>query len=223
MIEDANDTATPPRRFGAAMQRTASAYLRHWRRDLLVAFVLLGLFVPALRYVSSRWALEFNVPGEFCLGKHHHVWLIEKGVMPHRGEYIAFISHGIRYFPDGLAWGKILMGVPGDRIDVVEVTPAQRTADPDRYTGTVYVNQMPLKLPIAGFVSIVTPLGRTVARYMAYAKDTHFKPLPLITPGVISPGEYFVTGVPEIRRSLDSRYWGLVDKKYVIGKMLPVF
>jgi conjugal transfer pilin signal peptidase TrbI len=46
----------------------------------------------------------------------HHVYLIRKGEMPQRGDYVAFRWHGGGPYPAGATFIKILAGLPGDAV-----------------------------------------------------------------------------------------------------------
>jgi hypothetical protein len=202
--------------------RPLDRYLRNWKKILLIGAVFTFLMTGALHFVGSRWIFCFNVPGNNCLGRQYHFWIVKKGVMPKRGEYISFTSRGIPHCENGVLWAKQLIGIAGDRILSVKVSRKQREANPSAYVETAYVNGMPRRLLIQGYVSIIVQ-GKKVATYTAYANDTRGRPLPMIASQVIPKGKLFVAGSGNIKRSYDSRYWGLIDEQNVIGKPEPVF
>jgi Signal peptidase, peptidase S26 len=198
------------------------AYRKDWKKALFAGAVLALVLTAAIHIIGSRWVLCFNVPGNNCLGKQYHFWIVRKGVMPKRWQYIAFTSRGIPHCTDGTLWAKQLVGIPGDRIEAVRVSKEERAEKPGKYKDTVYLNGMPIETEVQGYVSIIAD-GREIATYTAYATDTHRRPLPMITSRIIPKGELFVAGSPRIKRSYDSRYWGLIDEKNVVGEPEPVF
>ena len=110
-------------------------------------------------------------------------------------------------------WIKIISGKEGDFIDVIKLPMTQRFA--------VFVDDIGKELFVSGFVFLhpSNPL-KDSEQFKAFEKDSKGNDLPLISGGVIPAGKYFVTS-PSLR-SYDSRYWGLVDEKDIIGKAYPV-
>jgi len=101
-------------------------FLVHRRiRALLVGLAALPVLVAA---VSPWWQLYLRDSASW---PHHVLFAVHKGVMPERGELVAFQlrqSYLDRVEPTGrprpqlrgdTAWVKRVMGMPGDRVDVV--------------------------------------------------------------------------------------------------------
>jgi conjugal transfer pilin signal peptidase TrbI len=50
----------------------------------------------------------------------HHLFLIHKGELPKRGQYVAFRWPGGGPYPAGVTFVKLLAGLPGDRVTRVD-------------------------------------------------------------------------------------------------------
>lgn len=59
---------------------------------------------------------HYTVGINASLSLPHHVYLIRKGEMPQRGDYVAFRWHGSGPYPVGVTFIKILAGLPGDAV-----------------------------------------------------------------------------------------------------------
>jgi hypothetical protein len=139
--------------------------------------------------------------------------------MPKRGELIAFKPSHIPLFPDGIKWVKILVGVEGDRIEAVKVSPQDRAVDPQRYKATLFVNDMPVTVNIQGYVHLYPKMGKPLVMTVMET-DTKYRKLPMIESQVIQHGKYFAYAPAP--RSYDSRYWGFVDESWIVGKATPL-
>jgi hypothetical protein len=185
------------------------------KKYILSALVLTVLFFLLFNYLSSRISVAFTIKGQECFP--YRFWLIKKGVIPEKGEYVAFKNHRI----DARAtWVKIISGEDGDRIEVVRVTEEDMRRSQDLFK--VYIEEIGKELTIKGFVFLHNsdPLNSSQA-FEAFEKDTKGRDLPMIEEGRISKGKYFVSS--PAARSYDSRYWGLVDESEIIGKAYPIF
>lgn len=169
-------------------------------------------------FVETRWLITFDEQHERCLP--YSVWLIHKGVAPKRGDYVSFRIRSVPYRKDGEMWAKVLTGVEGDRLEVRKVLDQDRRRLPGLYRETVYRNGMPITVDIQGYVLIFKSGSLSPESFRALAHDTHNHPMPIAASQVIPHGKYFVT-TPN-QRSYDSRYWGLVDEKDIVGKATPL-
>ena len=182
---------------------------------ILSALFLTVLFFLLFNYLSSRISVAFTIRGQECFP--YRFWLIKKGIIPERGEYIAFKNHRI----DARAtWIKIISGKDGDRIEVVRVTEEDMRRSQDLFK--VYIEEIGKELTIQGFVFLHNsdPFNSSQV-FEVFEKDTMGRDLPMIEEGRIPRGKYFVSS-PAVR-SYDSRYWGLVDESEIIGKAYPIF
>jgi signal peptidase I len=128
----------------------------------------------------------------------HTVFLIKKGILPERGALVAFQLRAEYveriepraprpHIPVNTMWMKRVLGMPGDRVDVVE-------------------NQVVIN-------------GHAVAS--GFGRDRFGVPVYLTSfRGEIPPHQYYVS-LPHLR-SVDSRYYGLVKERDVIGLAIPL-
>ncbi|MFA5182525.1 MAG: S26 family signal peptidase [Syntrophales bacterium] len=178
---------------------------------LLIALIFFLFF----KNLSNRYIIAFTRDGHYCLP--YSTWLIKKGEMPGRGDYVSFVGHGIPNFADGVRWVKIMTGMPGDRVKTVTIPVSERTSNIE----VIEVNGLPMQKRLQGRVYLHTPPNGCVTCYRVFEKDTMGRSLPIIGNQTIPPGHFFVsTPAP---RSFDSRYWGLIDEKDILGKAYPIF
>lgn len=158
----------------------------------LVGLAALPVLVAA---VSPWWQLYLRDSASW---PSHVLFAVHKGVMPGRGELVAFQlrqSYLDRVEPTGHArlqlhgerpWVKQVMGMPGDRVEIVG--------------NDVLIN------------------GQVVAQ--GIGKDRFGVPLELARGKVLQTGEYY-TLLPH-PRSMDSRYYGAVSESDFIGVAIPL-
>jgi len=150
--------------------------------------------------------IAFTIKGQECFP--YKVWFIRKGVIPEKGEYVAFKN---RRIGGRRTWIKVLSGKEGDWIEAVKLSPSERYG--------FFVEEIGRELKVQGFVILHSPLdGYEI--FMVFERDTKGRELPIIDGGRILEKKYFVSS-PAIR-SYDSRYWGLVDESEIIGKAYPL-
>lgn len=111
---------------------------------------------------------------------------------PHRGDIIVFKTDGIAPLPEGTFHAKRVAGEPGDRLRIL--------------AGKLYINDAQVVLSNAvGEVTYVLPKG---AESMALKTDV-----------TVPADHYFVLG-DNSANSLDSRFWGPVPAKNIIGRVV---
>jgi conjugal transfer pilin signal peptidase TrbI len=104
---------------------------RTWRDRLTSSgrFQLHTFAVPTAAHLK-RWALLYVTAGAFALWFHAHyafglnaspslpyrLFLIHKGEMPGRGDFVAFRWAGGGPYPAGVTFIKVLAGIPGDEV-----------------------------------------------------------------------------------------------------------
>jgi conjugal transfer pilin signal peptidase TrbI len=176
------------------------------KRLLLYGAGILILFFFLFNFISSFFSIAFTVKGQECFP--YKVWLIRKGVIPEKGEYVAFKNHRV----DGRrTWIKVLTGREGDRIEVLKFSPKERYG--------FFVDEIGKELKVQGIAVLHTPLDGDEI-FMVFERDTKGRELPIIDEGKIPEKKYFVSS-PAIR-SYDSRYWGLIDESDIVGKAYPL-
>lgn len=84
-------------------------HLRHW----WIVYVVLALSAAWFR---AQFVLGLNSSSSLP----QQVFLIHKGELPRRGEYVAFRWLGGAPFPAGVIFVKMLAGVPGDVISCAD-------------------------------------------------------------------------------------------------------
>ena len=93
--------------------RNTVSFLRKCRREW---FVLLCAVIMPMAFV---WALSLHYKLGLNLDKslECRLYLVKKGVIPLKGEFIAFRCKDLRpYFPEGFLFVKRVIGEPGDGI-----------------------------------------------------------------------------------------------------------
>ncbi len=190
-------------------------FLSSRRKYILFTLAFMLICILGFEYFSRHYLFAYSPKEHTCLP--YRVWLIEKGVMPRRGEYVSFVGRGIPHFADGVRWVKMITGMPGDRVEVQNVS----LDDPkEAETQTVEVNGMPVTLRVQGYVHLQNPHNVTLT-YRVFEKDTKGRKMPVVQAQEIPAGKYFV--IATSARTYDSRYWGLVDEKNILGAAYPMF
>lgn len=139
------------------------------------------------------------------------VWLIQKNVMPSKGDYIYFKGTHIPIY-EKKRLIKLVKGVNGDIVRVI----------PDIGTMSIMINDMPIKFKLRARVQLIEN-NRVIAEYPIFEKGISGRELPFMLKygtTTIKDG-YFVVGTHPA--SYDSRYWGILDKKDVLGRGILIF
>lgn len=98
-----------------------------WRSFLLRATILTATLAFSFNYVAKRYRLGIDWQVERCLPDSHAVLIDLRSDIPKRGGLIAFRGQGLEpLFTDGTHVVKILVGLPGDHVDV---TPDRTTVN----------------------------------------------------------------------------------------------
>jgi len=161
-----------------------------WMLRTLYALGVMALVIAICRpFFTIGINLDHSLPG--------HVFLIHKGEMPARGQFVAFRFQGFEpYFPRGATFVKILAGMPGDEVRAVS-------------DGCIEY-----RVFTHSFVSVIG---------CAKPDTRDGRPLNLGPVGEIPDGRYAVAGThPD---SLDSRYAavGWIARDQIIGRAWMVF
>ena len=191
------------------------SFLRSRRRYLLSSLVIAFLSILLFESLSQRYLIGFTREGHYCLP--YSLWLIKKGETLNRGDYVSFVGRGIPNFANGVRWVKILSGMPGDRVETLMIPISDRAAN----TEVVEVNGLSIQLRLQGRVYLHATSNGEVIEYKVFEKDTKHRALSMIESQTIPPGKHFVSSPAP--RSFDSRYWGLIDAKDILGRAYPIF
>lgn len=178
------------------------------KRFFTISAIIFFVFVAFFYFTSKHYSIA--IAQQYCFPER--LWIIEKGKKDFNYEdYVTFIGKNIPYYKDGIRWTKKVLGKPGDRVEIIY--PKQ-----DMFV-TVTMNNMQLKKRVRAVVTIRRKDGFFETLY-AFDKDTKGRELGIIKEQIIPEGYYFVYSPHE--RSYDSRYWGLISEKQIIGKAHPI-
>ena len=93
-----------------------------WRPFIVKAIIVTVVLFAGFHYAAGRYRLGIDWQVERCLPDTHVVLIDLRSSLPERDGLVAFRGQGLApIFEDGTHMVKILVGLPGDRI---EITPA---------------------------------------------------------------------------------------------------
>jgi len=154
-----------------------SEFKNNRKRFLLYTAGIIILFFLFFNYISSLFSIAFTNKGQECFP--YKVWLIRKGVIPEKGEYVAFKNHRVN---GRRTWIKVLSGKEGDWIEVLKLSPEERYG--------FFVEEIGRELTVQGFVILHNPLdGYKIL--MVFKKDTKGRDLPITDGGRIPEKKFF--------------------------------
>ncbi len=187
-------------------------------RNLFPVFLLvlilrsfLGEFfqIPSGSMLPDYLIGDYLYVNKFAYGIHIPVWNTEllKVGQPQRGDVIIF-NYPVDTQVDLI---KRVIGVPGDHVSYVnKMLTVNGVPVPTKFLGNRIVEGGPENQAVQEYQEIIN--GKTHTLMNAPWLPAHdFKNL------IVPKGEYFVMG-DNRDFSEDSRYWGLVDQKYLVGK-----
>lgn len=127
---------------------------------------------------------------------------------PKRGDIVVFWTKGIESLPPDTFYIKRIAGLPGERI---RIEPPFLIVNDEKVTAPEIFNT--ISSVSDGYVGFqlathAAPLGKLLS-----------KPTDEVTLG---PDEYFVLG-DNTQNSFDSRYWGAVPRKNIIGRATRIY
>lgn len=191
----------------------------------ICSVLVLGLF--ALAFIFQNFAIpSSSMEKTLLIGDHVLVDRITLAPPAHwapfvhyrnvrRHDIIVFFKPTIEANGEHLYLVKRVIGIPGDRIHLVD--------------GTVYVNGVAQNEPYAAvatdsrpyrddFPAVPPPADEDVTAEWAVDLPNHVQNGDLVVP----PGYYFAMG-DNRPLSLDSRYWGFVPRANIVGRPLFVY
>lgn len=187
----------------------------HFRRNVVVLSVIAVLMALSVELVSAKYGFYVVREDHMCLS--YKYLYVKKGVIPENyGDLISFKSAGIQNFADGVTFTKVIAGLPGDTIKREIFSEDER----QKHALQFEKNGVPVTLRLRGRVHLYRKGQSGPVTYEVIEKDSLGRELPMIEEIVIPEGKYFVTGTED--RTFDSRYWGLIDEKQVIGQAFPL-
>jgi len=127
---------------------------------------------------------------------------------PKRGDIVVFRTAGIDSLPPDTFYIKRVAGLPGERIRIEPpflIVNDQKVTEPDIFNTISSASDGYAGFQIAAHAA---PIGGLLS-----------KPTDEV---VLGPDEYFVLG-DNTRNSRDSRYWGAVPRKNIIGRATRIY
>ena len=135
---------------------------------------------------------------------------------PQTGEVMVFSTQGINGLQQGTHYIKRMCGVPGDKVEII---PPNLYLNGAPFTGS----------PLINLITSRGQLGPWAAPYAGYTipqgYDMRTSPFQILNPGdtvQLDASSYYALG-DNSRNSLDSRYWGVVPEKNLLGPGAVVY
>lgn len=161
---------------------------------------VLAVFILVIAVISTAagYSIGFSTQAALCLNERFFLIHLGHPKTFHRGDYVQFVvSPGANLMGplfDGHMIVKTIGAVPGDRIKV---------AKSKLYINDVYIDDLP-----------ASDIPKT-ARYLGVSVDAFERDV------VVPDKHLFMLGT--IKGSFDSRYWGFVSMRDVIGTAYPIY
>ena len=204
--------------------QTTESVLWEWVKTIIYA-VILALFIRYFflqTFKIPTGSMEPTLRGAMNYGHGDKIMVIKLiyGVRipftdrkilamtePKRGDVIVFKTKGVRGLDQGKDFIKRVVGVGGDRLQIVPEDPHWNAGmgNPSRGGGHIYVNGERLKEPSTIADRIYYPAGE-------YGQGEI----------IVPPGRYYMLG-DNSSNSRDSRFWGFVPGENVIGKAVAIY
>jgi len=167
---------------------------RCWCCHFLYLLLLTLLCVAAIVAFHSRYRIAIDTQLNKCLPNKTFFLIDLKDKTLKRDALYAFGSKGLQpFYEDGTQMVKILMGMQGDKVEILDDTD---------FIG-IHVN------------------GRSVGTGVFHAKRLNIEPKALLGSRVLDEDELWFMGISPT--SFDSRYWGPAKRDQVIGRAYAIF
>lgn len=189
---------------------------RQFKKHLLIIFII-GILTAGFIEMATKDYM-FMVPRKEhrCLPWIYYV--LKKHVVPHEhGDLVSFKGVAIPRYPDGARMVKMVAGLPGDKIEVKVFSEEERDNNIIEYEkeGQLF------KRRLQGRILIHRKHNSKTIDLGVIESDSLGEKLPMVLKDEVIPhGKMFVIGL--YPRTYDSRYWGLIDEKQIIGQAYPL-
>ncbi len=184
----------------------------------IIIIVLIGIFTAAILHIVSRQYWLARAKQE-CLP--YKLWLIRKNPSAStfhvkKGDYVYFHGGGIPLFGENIHVVKQIAGTVGD---VVAAESVSGTVHED-----VTIENRKYRLQVRGDVTL-TEINGTKHRFRTFMRNRDGRDIPFVymTDSELSIPDGYVYVIGQHAASYDSRYWGLLDEKNIIGVAYPLF
>jgi len=167
---------------------------RCWCCHFLYLLLLTLVCAAAVLAFHSRYRIAIDTQIDKCL-PHKTFFLIDlKDKELRRDALYAFGSRGLQpFYDDGTQMVKILMGMQGDAVAIMD----------DAGLIAIHVN------------------GKPVGTGVFHAKQLNIDPKNLLGSRVLNEDELWFMGISPT--SFDSRYWGAAKREQIIGRAYAIF
>ncbi len=189
---------------------------KQFKKNLVVIFVVGLLTAGSLEVFTHYYSFMVSRREHRCLPWNYFV--IKKGVVPGEHEdLISFRGENIPRYKNGVRFIKMIAGLPGDVIKVEVFSEDRR----NQHKRVIEKDHKLITQRVQGRVHIQRKDNNKTVSLDVIETDSFGQKLPVYSQEEVIPeGKYFVVGL--MPRTYDSRYWGLIDKKQVIGKAYPL-
>jgi len=183
----------------------------NFKKKLMYVAAVSLIIAVSVHMISTRFIIAFAQHD--CLP--YKLYIIDKKVKPtRRGEYVCISGKGIPRYGAGKKLVKVIVGVPGDTVVVIE--EREELYKDVKISGNLY------RRKITAIVKIIDQHDGERS-YEAYDRGRDGTPIPFLNEYGVKQivNGYYVAGTHPA--SYDSRYFGVIDASSVIGKAHPVF
>ncbi|MCX5814699.1 MAG: S26 family signal peptidase [Proteobacteria bacterium] len=183
-------------------------------RKKIILVIIIGFIVASILHIIGNY-YGIAISGQECLP--YKLWLVRKNTQPAKGGYVYFNGSNIPLY-DGTNV-RLIKYVAGALGDTVQAT----ILSIEEYMDVV-IEGVLYRLKVKAYVTLVGK-DQNVKTFMAYDRRRDGTILPFVYKDgetvTIPEGQFFVIGTHP--GSYDSRYWGFINEKNIIGTAYPLY
>jgi len=176
--------------------------------------IVIGFIVASMLHIIGNY-YAIAIAGQECLP--YKLWLIKKNTQPTKGGYVYFNGKNIPLY-DGTNV-RLVKYVAGESGDIVQAAVLRK----DEYKDVV-IEDVLYHLKVKAYVTLVGK-DQNVKMFIAHDRRRDGRNLPFVYKDgemvMIPEGQFFVVGTHP--GSYDSRYWGFINEKNIIGTAYPIY